>query len=55
MMDRVMAIFALLMLGAFLWILVSEVPRLDLGAVTVATFLLVAYDFLFSDARAGKR
>ena len=55
MIDRLLAIFALLVLGAFLWILISNVPRLDLAAVIVVTYLLVVYDFLFSDARAGKR
>lgn len=54
MTDRVMAIVALALLGVFLWILVANVPRFDLGAVVVVTYLLVIYDFLISPSRHGR-
>lgn len=54
-MDRLMAIFALLVLGGFLGILVVEVPRLDLIVLSGITFALVLYDFLLSPTRDGRK
>lgn len=45
MTDRLMSILAFGLLLAFLGILISYVPRLDLGIVIGATLLLVAWDF----------
>jgi hypothetical protein len=45
MTDRLMALFAFLVLAGFLGILVWYVPRVDLGAFVVITLLFVAYDF----------
>jgi hypothetical protein len=53
-MNRIMAIFAFLVLVGFLAILMIHVPRLDLGAVIVVTILLAAWD-LFTTHGNRKR
>ena len=50
-MDKLLALFAFAVFTVFLGILIFEVPRLDLGAVVVFTFLLAAYDFATSARR----
>lgn len=50
-MDKLLAFFAFAVFTAFLGILIYEVPRLDLGAVVVVTYLLAAYDFATSARR----
>lgn len=51
MLDRTLAFAALLILCGFLGILLWKVPRLDLGIVILATFVLVAYDFFVHSRR----
>ncbi|MDX1820335.1 MAG: hypothetical protein R3197_05500 [Paracoccaceae bacterium] len=53
-MNKLMAIFAFLVLVAFLGILVIHVPRLDLTLVIGFTVLLAAWD-LYTTHRARKR
>lgn len=53
-MNRILAIFAFLVLVGFLAILMIHVPRLDLGAVIVVTVLLAAWD-LFTTHRSRNR
>ncbi len=53
-MNRILAIFAFLVLVGFLGILMFHVPRLDLGGVIVVTVLLAAWD-LFTTHRTRKR
>jgi hypothetical protein len=43
-MNTLLAIFAFLVLAAFLSVLVIHVPRLDLTAVIVFTLLLAGWD-----------
>lgn len=44
-MNRILAILALIVLGGFLFILVYEVPRLDLILIVGFTAALVLFDF----------
>ncbi|ABA80972.1 hypothetical protein GQF56_17465 [Rhodobacter sphaeroides] len=44
MTRRLLPLFALIVLAAFLGILAMKVPRLDLGLVVLATLLLAAWD-----------
>ncbi|ORE96690.1 hypothetical protein [Acuticoccus yangtzensis] len=44
---------ALILFGAFLFILIDFVPRLDLGLVLGATALLAAYDLFIHRSPAG--
>ncbi|MGP3698919.1 hypothetical protein [Rhodobacter sp. NSM] len=46
MSRRLLPLFALLVLAAFLGILVAKVPRLDLGLVVAATMVLAAWDLI---------
>jgi hypothetical protein len=55
MTDRLMALFAYLMLAGFLAILLVFVPRLDLGAVVAVTLLMVAWDFFWPRPPANRR
>ena len=55
MRDRLMAILSFAVLTLFLGVLVWNVPRLDLGAVVLATLALAGYDFFFFADSAGKR
>ena len=45
MTDRILALVAFGVLAGFLGILLTWVPRLDLGAVIVFTLALTAVDF----------
>ena len=47
-MNRLLALFAFVVLAGFLGILAFKVPSLDLVAVITLTILLVAYDFVTS-------
>ncbi|MDP2696535.1 hypothetical protein [Thalassospira sp.] len=51
MTNRIMALFALIMLLGFLGILVWHVPRWDLGIVIAITMALAGYDFLLGARR----
>ncbi|MCZ4259695.1 hypothetical protein O4G76_02405 [Limimaricola sp. G21655-S1] len=44
MLNRIMTIVALVFFLGFLWILISHIPRLDLGGVLVVTVALVLWD-----------
>lgn len=44
MLNRIMTIVALIFFLVFLWILISHIPRLDLGGVLVVTVALVLWD-----------
>ncbi len=46
MTDRILALFAILVLAGYLGILVFEVGRVDLAVVAAITFVLVIWDFL---------
>lgn len=46
MLDRLLALIALAGLAAFLWPLVTFVPRVDLVTVCAAGFALALVDFL---------
>lgn len=46
MLDRVLAIFAFIMLCAFLGILVFELQRLDIAVVAAITLALAGWDVL---------
>ncbi|MCF3639239.1 hypothetical protein LXM94_04590 [Rhizobium sp. TRM95111] len=46
MRNKALAIFALAVMAAFLFILLWRVPRLDLGVVIVLVTGMAAYDFL---------
>ncbi len=50
-MNRILPLFAFLVLVGFLAILVIHVPRLDLGAVIALTVLLAGWD-LFTTYRS---
>ncbi len=50
-MNRLLALFAFLILGGFLAILAFEVPSPDLVAVILLTAGLVAYDLLTSNGK----
>ena len=50
-MNRLLALFAFLVLVAFLFILVRGVARIDLIAVVVLTVALTAWDFLTSSGK----
>ncbi len=52
-MNRILAIFAFLVLVGFLGILIFHVPRLDLGAVIALTVLLAFWD-LFTTHRSRR-
>lgn len=43
-MNKLLAIFAFLVLAAFLSVLVVHVPRVDLTAVILLTLLLAGWD-----------
>ncbi|MGS4944991.1 hypothetical protein ACVDG3_05890 [Meridianimarinicoccus sp. RP-17] len=47
-MNKLLALFALAIIGVFIGILAVNVPSPDLIAVAVLTFGLVAYDFVTS-------
>jgi hypothetical protein len=51
MIDRLLALFAFVILACFLGILAWRVPRLDLGIVIGVTLLFVAYDFFVAFRR----
>lgn len=44
--ERLMAAFAYLVLIVFLGVLITWVPRLDLGMVLLVTVILTGYDLL---------
>lgn len=50
-MKRLLALFAYVVLGGFLYILVSEIGELDLLLVAVFTAALAAYDFISSSKK----
>ena len=52
MTERILMIFAFLVLCGFIGILVWRVPQLDIGSVALLTVLLAAYDFFIHRARA---
>lgn len=45
MLDRAVALVALLSMGAFLSVFVIRVPELDLAIVLIVVFLLAVLDF----------
>ena len=47
-MNRLLALFAFVVLAAFLYILASKIGSLDLWLVTILTAALAAYDFVTS-------
>ncbi|MBE0453328.1 hypothetical protein [Roseovarius autotrophicus] len=47
-MNRILALFAFVVLAGFLYILASKIGSLDLLLVTVLTVALAAYDFVTS-------
>ncbi|SEO78511.1 hypothetical protein SAMN04490248_11256 [Salinihabitans flavidus] len=51
-MNRLLALFAFVILGVFLYILASEIGAVDLWVVVIFTALLAGYDFVTS---SGKR
>jgi len=53
-MNKLMAVFAFLVLVAFLGILVMHVPRVDLTVVIGVTVLLAAWD-LYTTHKSRKR
>jgi hypothetical protein len=58
MTDRIIALFAFVVLGAFLAILIIKVPRVDLILLVAVTLLLAGYDVLFyrgADRKAVNR
>ena len=55
MMDRLMALLALVTLAAFLGILVWKVPRIDLFAVIAITLVLATWDFIGNAWRTSRR
>lgn len=57
MMDRLMAVFAYLVMAASLIVLVCYVPRWDLGGVIAVTLILAGVDvvqLLRRDRRKGR-
>ena len=48
-MKTVLTVIAFVLLAGFLYILVSNVPRLDLALVVGATLLLAGWDLFFHD------
>jgi hypothetical protein len=56
MIDRIMALIAVVTLAAFLGVLVWKVPRVDLAAVIAITLGLAVWDFLANtNTRSGRR
>lgn len=47
-MNRILALFAFVVIAGFLGILAQKVPSPDLVIVIVLTLILVAYDFITS-------
>ena len=47
-MRFVLALSSIVALGIFLGILVYKVPRLDLGLIVLAAFIMCVYDFYLS-------
>jgi hypothetical protein len=54
-MSRLIAVLAVLSLGAFLGVLIWRVPHLDLVVVLTVGFLLAAFDVLTSAWRNRSR
>lgn len=50
-MNRIMALFAFIVLAGFIGILVWSVPEPDLMAVAALTIVLVAVDFVLSSGK----
>lgn len=55
MIDRLMALVAMLFLAVFLGILVWKVPRVDLIAVVGITMALAVWDFLLNAGGRSRR
>lgn len=55
MIDRIMALVAVVTLAAFLGILVWKVPRVDLAAVIAITLALALWDFLANANKSSGR
>ncbi|MFN7101169.1 MAG: hypothetical protein ACK4N1_00950 [Pseudorhizobium sp.] len=51
MSDRILALFAFLVLCGFLGILLWEVPRLDLTILVAGSLALAAFDLFFYKGR----
>ncbi|MGR3521066.1 MAG: hypothetical protein ACU0AX_09300 [Roseovarius sp.] len=47
-MNRILALFAFVVLAAFLYILASKIGEIDVWIVTVLAAALAAYDFVTS-------
>ena len=47
-MRFLLALLSILALGIFLGILVYQVPRLDLGLISLIAFVMYVYDFYLS-------
>lgn len=43
-MERILTIFAFIILCGFLGVLIYKLPRLDLGAVVALTLVMAFYD-----------
>jgi hypothetical protein len=54
-MDRLLALFAFLILLCFLMILMLKVGRLDLSIVIVVTLLMAAYDLFQATSRRRRK
>lgn len=52
-MNRILSLFAFLVLVGYLSILVWRVPRIDLATVIAITLLLALWD-IYSSARRGR-
>ena len=51
-MERILTIFAFLILCGFLGVLVVKLPRLDLGIVIGVTLLMAFYDLFIHKRRS---
>jgi thiol:disulfide interchange protein len=54
-MNRLLALFAFVVLAGFLYILAAGVPRIDLIAVILLTVVLVAWDMITSSKNKSDR
>lgn len=55
MLNKVLAVLALVLLAAFIAVLVVNVPDTDLIVVSIVTVGMAAYDFVVSIFRRGGR
>lgn len=55
MLDKLIGLFALLTLVAFLAVIIVFVPEIDLTIVLLFVIALAAYDFYWAELRGGGR